>query len=184
MTSGPEAEPLLSAIGFLVPELEALVGPWRARHDPSASQGVGAHVSLLVPFKPGHLITSEVIRELAAFFAQRRLPPLEFRGVCAFANALYLPPEPQNAVSEIITGLATCYPDTPPYGGAIPVGRIVPHVTVAVLENLEEMQSVTEAFCQESLDWLPITAKVREALLLVQDEDRVYRTRAVLPFAV
>jgi hypothetical protein len=52
MTSRSDAEPLSSVIGLLVPELEPLVGPWRAQYDPSAAEGVGAHLTLLFPFKP------------------------------------------------------------------------------------------------------------------------------------
>ncbi|HEX9447459.1 MAG TPA: hypothetical protein VF920_05740 [Dongiaceae bacterium] len=41
-----------AAQSALVPEAEALVGALRARFDPSASQCVPAHVTLLYPFLP------------------------------------------------------------------------------------------------------------------------------------
>jgi hypothetical protein len=175
-------EPLSSAIGFLVPELEPLVAFWRNQHDPSFEQGVSAHVTLLVPFRPAALITTELISDLVSFFAEQRLPPLEFGGVCAFRNALYLPPEPQSAIRDIIERLVERYPDTLPYGGAVPLAQIVPHVTVAQPKNPEDLVSISEAFCRASVGQLPIHARVREALLLVQDEARIYRTQAVLPF--
>jgi 2'-5' RNA ligase len=184
MSSPPEIEPLASAIGLLVPEIEPLVGPWRAKYDPAASQGVGAHITLLFPFKPAELITNEVIADLVSFFARQRLPRLEFAGVCAFPNALYLPPEPQSAVQTIIAGLAERYPETPPYGGTIPVADVIPHLTVAYAENPNDLLPITEAFCRASVGLLPIYSHVSEALLLVQDEERMYRTRAVLPFKV
>jgi hypothetical protein len=129
------------------------------------------------------LITADVIADLTSFFAQWRLPPLEFAGICAFANTLYLLPEPQRSIGEIIEGLAERYPDTPPYGGAIPVGQIVPHVTVAYSEDPVLLLSISEAFCRASIGQLPVRARVREAVLLAQ-EDRIFRTMAVLPFRV
>src|SRR5688572_23759275 len=143
MTTQQEVEPLSSAIGFLVPELEPLVSSWRAQHDPSAGQAVGAHVSLLVPFRRAPQITADVIADLISFFGQQRLPPLEFTGICAFANALYLPPEPQSAICELIERLVERYPDTPPYGGTIPISQIVPHVTVAYSANPEDLISIS-----------------------------------------
>ena len=139
-------------------------------------------MTLLVPFKPAHLLTSDVIADLVSFFGQQRLPRLEFAGVCAFPNALYLPPEPLSAVHAIIAGLAARYPDTPPYGGAIPVTDVIPHVTVGYADSPDELLSIAEAFCRASIGRLPIYADVRGALLLVQDENYIYRTRAILPF--
>jgi 2'-5' RNA ligase len=181
VSSSPNTS-LQFALVFLVPELEPLVGPWRARYDPSASQGAPAHVSLLVPFKPAQLVTEEVVADLTSFFGEWHLQPLEFAGVCAFRNAIYLPPEPQVAVSELIQRLAERYPDAPPYAGAIALSEIVPHVTVAYSDGAKDLLPISDAFCRASIGYLPVRAQIKEALLLVQDQGRAYRTRAVLPF--
>jgi hypothetical protein len=182
MTGIEHAPTRLSAIGVLVPELEPIVGPWRAQYDPSAAQGVGAHLTLLAPFLAPDLLTEERIGELKAFFAQQPMPPLTFAGVCGFRNAIYLPPEPQDTVSHIIRRLAAFYPETPPYGGTIPLDKIVPHVSVAFSDDPEELQAISDAFCNVAASRLPIVVHVREALLISQDEDLAYRTRAVLRF--
>lgn len=171
-----------SGIFFYVPELEPLVGTWRAQYDPSAKEGFGAHVSLLVPFKPARSVTADVIQDLVSFFAERRLPPLEFGGICAFPNAVYLLPEPEEAVRALIGALVDRYPDTAPYGGAIPLDQIVPHVTVAYSEDPEVMLRISEAFCRSSVGILPLQAHIREALLMVQDKVHGARRLTRLPF--
>jgi len=173
-----------SGILFFVPELESLVGPWRTRYDPSASQGFGAHVTLLVPFKPARSVTPDVVEDLRSFFAEQRLPPLEFGGICAFPNAVYLVPEPEDAVRELIKALTQRYPDAAPYGGKIPLEQLVPHVTVAYSEEPETLVTISEDFCRASAARLPIRADIRQALLIVQDDDQKPRDRAVLPFHV
>jgi len=63
-----------SALMVLVPEDELLVKPFRDRYDPSAADGVPAHVTLLYPFKPPDEIDQTVIDNLNhASTAVRRL---------------------------------------------------------------------------------------------------------------
>jgi len=181
MSTGGQPGPRSSAIGFPIPELDPLVGAWRAEHDPSAAQGVGAHITLLVPFKPPHLITEDVIEELVSFFGRQKVPVLEFAGVCGFREAIYLRPEPQGPLNEIIQRLAGLYPETPPYEGRIPVAGIVPHVTVAYSESPGELALISDAFCRASIGRLPIRTRIREALLITQDDAGSRATRAVLP---
>jgi hypothetical protein len=128
------------------------------------------------------LVTTEVVADLTTFFREWTLQPLEFAGVCAFRNAIYLPPEPKAAVRELIQRLAERYPDTPPYGGAVALSEIVPHVTVAYSNRTQDLLPISDAFCLASIGHLPVRVQIREALLLVQDEDRAYGARAVLPF--
>ena len=40
-----------SALVVLIPEAEALAGPFRDKYEPSAAAGVPAHITLLYPFK-------------------------------------------------------------------------------------------------------------------------------------
>ena len=173
-----------SGILFLVPELEPLVGSWRDKYDQSAREGFGAHVSLMVPFRPARLITDELVADLQCFFASQSLPQLEFGGICGFPDAIYLPAEPEDAVRDIIAGLAERYPDTSPYGGTIPLQKIIPHVTVAHSLDPRELLTISDAFCREAVASLPIRAEVREALLVVRDEAGTPRRRAALPFLV
>ena len=82
-----------TALVLLIPEAERVVGGWRARYDPAAGSGVPAHVTLLYPFLPPQRLTSEVLADLRQHFAEEPPLSLEFSGICAFPNALYLAPE-------------------------------------------------------------------------------------------
>ena len=44
--------------------MEALVGDWRARHDPVAARGIPAHVTALFPFVPPGELSETVLDEL------------------------------------------------------------------------------------------------------------------------
>jgi 2'-5' RNA ligase len=172
-----------SAIVLLVPELEPLVGRWRDRYDPAASQGVGAHVTLLFPFKAAERIQPGDLESLGAFFAAERLPTLEFAGVCAFRNLVHLPVEPAGAVSGLIDRLARRFPETPPYEGKIPVHQIVPHVTVAYTRSPKHQASLAAAICRAALRRLPVRVSLPEAVLLAQDDAGIYNRRAAFRFA-
>ena len=64
---GPRPE---SALVLAVPEAEAAVGALRAAHDPSAADGMPAHITLLYPFRDPARVDAALLAELAAFFAQ------------------------------------------------------------------------------------------------------------------
>jgi 2'-5' RNA ligase len=160
------------------------VGRWRLQYDTSATSGVGAHITLLSPFLAPERLTPEVVRDLTAFFQSRPPLSLEFGGICAFPNVVYLPPEPQATIREIIIALAEAYPEAPPYMGAMPLAQIVPHVAVALSPPaaIEDLPTIATAFCRDMEGKLPIHVVLREALLVAQEGDGVFRTKAILPF--
>ncbi len=78
MENYPDAKPFAdpskgredeSTLAILVPAAEPLVRDYRARHDPSASEGLPAHVTIIWPFMhPDHLTeqTIDRIRDVLA----------------------------------------------------------------------------------------------------------------------
>ena len=67
---GPESPATAqSALLITVPAAEAAVGEHRARLDPSARDGVPAHLTVLYPFLAPPLIDDAVLASLAALFA-------------------------------------------------------------------------------------------------------------------
>jgi hypothetical protein len=56
--------PIESGLVVLAPEAEFLVGPFRAKYDPSAAAGMPAHITLLYPFKQPDEIGEAVIEKL------------------------------------------------------------------------------------------------------------------------
>jgi 2'-5' RNA ligase superfamily len=61
--------PIESGLVVLAPEAVFLVGPFRAKYDPSAAAGMPAHITLLYPFKPPDEIGEAVIEKLVRCFA-------------------------------------------------------------------------------------------------------------------
>ena len=118
-----------SALVFLVPEAEALVKPFRDRHDPSAAAGMPAHVTLLYPFMPPELITEAVI--FRARIAAEGAVAFRYRlgRIGRFAETLYLSVEPVDPFVALTRRLAAGFPQFPPYGGRH--RDVVPHLTVA-----------------------------------------------------
>ena len=116
-----------------VPAAEPVVGAYRERLDPSAAQGVPAHISVLVPFLELDALGPPELRDLEALFAAAA--PIEFRlaRVARFPHVLYLAPEPAAPFVELTEAVWRRWPAHPPYEGEF--DDIVPHLTVAVGEG-------------------------------------------------
>jgi hypothetical protein len=158
-----------TAVVVPVPEAEPLVGPWRARFDPSAAQGMPAHVTALYPFvAPTEAVVAK-LRDLCA-----GLPALDvaFTRTARFEGVLYLAPEPAAGLRRLTLAVAARWPEAPPYGGAF--DEVIPHLTVAQGQGLEEVEA-------ELQRGLPIAARLTEACLYELDGGR-WRRRARLPF--
>lgn len=59
-----------TALVVLVPEAKTLVQEFRNRYDPSAAEGMPAHITLLSPFKYAGEIGREVVNDLQVLFSQ------------------------------------------------------------------------------------------------------------------
>lgn len=118
-----------SAFVVNVPEAESCVADLRLRYDGSAKRGMGAHISLLVPFMPPGLIDETVTATARAYFAT--VQPFDFTlsRIARFPAVTYLAPEPTQPFIDMTLGLAQLFPNYAPYGGNF--DRITPHLTVA-----------------------------------------------------
>src|ERR1700730_8092204 len=93
---------LESALVILVPEAEALVGPFRDLHDAGAALGVPAHITVLYPFKPPEEINEAVLDRLRHLFF--RFEPFDFvlTTIRRFpGEALYLVPKPEEPFGRL-----------------------------------------------------------------------------------
>ena len=117
-----------SALIVPVPSAEPAVSKWRARHDPSASLGMPAHVTILYPFLAPEAITPAVEHDLESVL--RPFPAFQFElvGVDRFPGVLYLAPEPAEPFRELTAAVHERWQDHPPYGDQFE--RVIPHVTV------------------------------------------------------
>ncbi len=94
-----------------------------------------------------------------------------------FPTVLYLAPDPDEPFVRLTEAVCEAYPEYPPYGGAF--DTIVPHLTAA--EGAAEVLIEAEV---DVVPWLPISAEVREALLIeeIEPNSARWQTHAHLPF--
>ena len=116
-----------SALIVAVPEVEALVAPFRARHDPAAAKGVPAHVTVLYPFVAPARITPTIVLSLAELFAALPELRVSFAEVRRFPEALYLAPEPAEPLRKMTERVFERFPGMPPYEGRF--ADVIPHLT-------------------------------------------------------
>ncbi len=167
-----------SALIIVVREAEALVSPFRSRHDPSAAVGVPAHITLLYPFKPPEEITGDVIDGLRRCLA--RVAPFDFalEALRRFPQALYLAPEPAEPFRQLTRVIWERHPETPPYGGRHP--DIVPHLSLADRVGEATLDRIEAEFIEAARGRLPVRARAMEVTLLENRSGR-WQTRLTLP---
>jgi hypothetical protein len=155
--------PLESGIILPIPEAEMAVGHLRRLHDPQASYGVPAHITLLYPFVHPSRIYEAVgaLQQLFRLFAVFQFSLVELR---RFRATAYLHPEPSAAFVQLTQTLVHRWPEFPPYGGAF--STVIPHLTVAD----QVAADVLDAVDRDVATHLPIRCRATEAWLICSDE--------------
>jgi 2'-5' RNA ligase len=156
-----------SALVFLVPEAEALVGPFRDRHDPAAAAGMPAHITLLYPFKPPEEIDATVLAGLRQCFAAFAPFPFALAQTRRFETpdaVLYLAPEPAEAFRALTLAIWRRWPERPPYGGRH--ADVIPHLCVAQVADLQQLDAIALRFAPKAAAVLPIRALASEVALM------------------
>jgi 2'-5' RNA ligase len=112
----------------------------RLRHDPMATAGVPAHVTLLFPFLATGDLTPAIRRRLALIASGVRPFSVRFDATGRFPGVLWLAPEPAAPFVELTERLAAAFPDHPPYEGAH--DDVIPHLTVGLApeETLDRLE--------------------------------------------
>ncbi|WP_243082381.1 2'-5' RNA ligase family protein [Streptomyces sp. 891-h] len=181
-TSSTEADPLderrdeaaegwpvaagTTALSVPVPEVDALVGAWRARYDTAARSGGSAHLTVLFPFLHRDLIAAPERAELAALFAAHPPFTLTFARCGSFPGVLYLVPEPAAPLRALTAAVTGRWPSYPPYGGLF--GDLEPHLTVANCGGARTHRHIEERLAGR----LPVTARVSTVDLVVHQAGR------------
>lgn len=156
-----------SALVVLVPEAEALVKPFRDRYDPPAAAGMPAHITLLYPFRPPDAIDAGVLDGLRQCFASFACFPFALAATRRFESpqaVLYLAPEPAGPFRALTEAIWQRHPETPPYGGRH--ADIVPHLCVAQVDDLPQLDAIAERFAPAAAAVLPIRAMAAEVALM------------------
>jgi hypothetical protein len=173
-----EAQPIESALIIAVPEAEPLVKALRERFDWSAAQGVPAHVTILYPFMPPDQITPEVLSDLREFFAQFSAFEFNLPETRRFTTVLYLAPTPAEPFKALTQAAVDRYPEYPPYGGAIAISDLTPHLTIADRFEAAQLDDFEREFLKEHGAQLPVKARANEVLLIENSSGR-WETREV-----
>src|SRR4051812_43256226 len=157
-----------------VPAAEAKVEPWMERYLPIWKLGVPAHVTLLFPFPTLDQLDAATRAELSALFASTPAIDVTFAKVGCFPDVVYLAPEPR-AWFVLQTEQLSRRFGLQPYAGQH--AEIVPHLTVARHAD----PAIQAKIAAELGQLLPITAPIREVLLVEEERDGHWRHAASFP---
>jgi 2'-5' RNA ligase len=171
-------DPDQTALIIAVPEVEALVGPFRAQYDPAAAEGVPAHVTVLYPFLPPRQIAERVVESLHDIFAALPGFATTFSETRRFPGVLYLAPFPDTPFRRLTEGVVSVFPDAPPYGGQF--SDVVPHLTVAHANDPKQLEIIAAEFVAGANGKLPISVHVRDVTLIEKRRGK-WRTQMVFP---
>lgn len=149
----------------------------RERMDPSAADGVPAHVTLLYPFMPPSGLTDGLRRRLGQIIASEPVFSVTFASVARWPNLVYLPPEPAQPFRRLTAALVAAFPDFPPYSGRH--AEVVPHLTVAQDVSDDYYAAAEHALPQ----MLPVRHIVREAWLIGHSPEQPWHTLWRLPLS-
>lgn len=170
---------LFSAFIVNVPEAEPCVADLRRRYDGAAARGMGAHISILVPFMPPEAIDSIVLETAGAYFATVRSFAFTLSRIGRFPTVTYLAPEPAQPFIDMTLGLARCFPDYAPYGGQF--DRITPHLTVAK-RNREGVEIAAQELVNTMQTHGPIHSHC-DSVALLENASGMWREIRVFPLA-
>jgi 2'-5' RNA ligase len=147
----------------------------RQRMDPSAADGVPAHVTLIYPFMPPSELKDDVRRRVEEIVAAEPSFPVVLRSIARFPGVVYLEPDPADPFRRLTNALAAAFPGYPPYEGAFE--EIVPHVTVAAEVPDDYLDAAAHALPAS----LPVRDVAREAWLIGHTPEQAWHTLWRLP---
>lgn len=116
-------------LALMVPEAESLVGDMRARLDPSARLGLGAHITLVYPWLDSGDVTAGVLLRLRGITMAHTAVSFRLDSVDAFPSTVWLAPSPVEAIASLAASLAAAFPERPRIGPDFE--RYVPHLSAA-----------------------------------------------------
>lgn len=154
-----------------LPDLEPVVGEWRARYDNEFAD-TPAHVTVLFPWIPPDSLTEadlDAVGQLAKSWQPFEVAFARF-GTFDDANVHYLAPEPADPFLALTQDLCTVWPEYPPYEGVF--AEVVPHLTVASSADTEQAAE----FHAKVTALLPVRTTARE-LTVVEVLDGRCRVR-------
>jgi hypothetical protein len=146
-----------------VPVAEAAVGRHREGLDVNASLGIPAHITVLSPFMPPHMISPPVLAELEQVFANFRRFHFQLAGTGWFGEeTLWLAPAEPDPFRALTDGVYRAFPAFPPFEGRHT--ELIPHLTVGHGHPVEELRAAEKAIQAH----LPIEADATAVTLMTE----------------
>ena len=150
-----------SALLLVVPAAEPAVGEHRARLDPSARDGVPAHLTVLYPFLPSALIGDAALASLTALFAAFPAFAFSLDRVRWFGDqVVWLGPRDERPFRALTRLACEAFPSCVPYGGQY--DDVTPHLTIGQRGPVAELRAAEEAVRPH----LPVEAAATEVTLM------------------
>lgn len=159
-----------SGLVVLLPDLEPIVGDWRARYDTSV-YGLPAHVTVLAPWIPPEQLTEADLDTLAQLLKSWQPFEVSFGAFGQFETGAefdvhYLAPEPADHFLGLVDDLCAVWPEYEPYEGMF--DDVIPHLTVATTAKPEQ----AARFREQIEPRLPIATIATElSLVAIRDDD-------------
>lgn len=163
-------------IAALVPDAEPLVGPFRERLDPTARQGLGAHLTLVYPFLEPAEVTGAAVDALREAVAPLAPFPCTFGQLRWFGRrVLWLAPDPVAPFREIAERVRRGVREVPAEDR-----ELVPHLTVGLRRAAPAaaLRAAAEAIAPR----LPVTVTIDRVQLMVRA--RTWHVGAEAPLGV
>jgi 2'-5' RNA ligase len=98
----------------------------------TAIDGMPPHITLLHPWRPSP-VSEEDLADATAVFNGVEPFDVTFARLARFPNVIYLVPEPDQVLRNLMERTAAAFPDTPPYEGVFT--DVVPHLTVVMVDS-------------------------------------------------
>lgn len=163
MISSTAAPGRRTGLVVLVPEAEPVVGEWRSSLDPSAANGMPAHVTVLFPWFRARELTPSLLVELGAVAAACPAFDARFERVDRFEETLWLAPSPPEPFASLTEAVRRRWPQHPPFEGRYET--VVPHLTIGDgIDPAGHAHVVTDVERR-----LPVSCRVDELALMAQD---------------
>lgn len=162
-----------SALILPIPEIESIVQPYRQRYTADGATGLLPHITLLYPFAAESEWSSEVRTVLQS--RANGFSPFTFQLVrlnCfRHDRVLFLEPEPNGTIINLIHSFATAFPQYPLYGGAVSIEDFHPHLTLAIASTDEELVRIENTLDRQIGGILPVTVTANEVWLVVRTDN-------------
>lgn len=152
----------MTFLALMAPEADPVVGPLRHRHDPSSRRGLGAHLTLLYPFRPSNP------EDLAGVSACVPRFHYTLDRVERFPSTIFLGPNPQDPFQRLFQVLTEAFPDFaqghPQHPG------FKPHASVARFVRGTRAQALVQELETRLQESGPIRCEARELVVLHRDQ--------------